>query len=45
MIRSQTTYRRETSLGSRWAQTVSCYRITSVYLLVATVVLVLLLTL
>lgn len=36
---------RDAILGSRWVRTVSCYRITTVYLLVAFVVLVLLLTL
>lgn len=36
---------REALLGSRWVQTVSCYRITTAYLLVALVTIALLLAL
>lgn len=43
--RRTATQRREAILGSRWVRTVSCYRITTAYLLVAFIVLILLLTL
>lgn len=39
-----TRQRRDAFIGSRWVQTVSCYRITTVYLMVAVVIFVLLLT-
>jgi len=35
--------RREAILGSRWVQTVSCYRITTAYLMVAVLIFILLL--
>ena len=43
MNRNHTSHRRETVVGSRWVQTVSYYRITTVYLIVALLVFVLLL--
>lgn len=44
MTRHQTSHhRREAVLGSRWMQAVSCYRITSVYLMVAALVILLVL--
>lgn len=42
--RMTTNQRREAILGSRWVRTVSCYRITALYLMVAVILILLLLT-